>query len=51
MQDNFTINDLLAGNFSVYLELDWETIFQLAVGLVVAIVAANVLSAAILKRS
>ena len=47
MNDPLTFNELLSGNISIYLDMEWETIFRLMIGLILAIVISSIITKAI----
>ena len=47
MNNPLTFNDLLTGNIRIYLDMEWETIFRLMIGLVLAIVVSSIITKAI----
>ena len=47
MNNPLTFNDLLTGNIRIYLDMDYETIFKLMIGLVLAIVVSSIITKAI----
>ena len=46
MNDPITFNELLTGNISIYLDMEWETIFRIMIGLILAIVISNIITKA-----
>ena len=47
MNDPLTFNELLTGNISIFLDMEWETIFRLMIGLILAIVISSIITKAI----
>ena len=47
MNDPLTFNELLSGNISIYLDMEWETIFKIMIGLILAIVISSIITKAI----
>jgi|TARA_R100000655_G_scaffold22905_4_gene46291 hypothetical protein len=49
MNDSLTLGELLAGDFTVNLDFEWDTILKLMVGLIIVMVVSGVILKAVLK--
>ena len=49
MNDQNTINDLLSGNLTIWIDIEYATIFKLMAGLILTIVISSIISNALVK--
>ena len=47
--DNFTLQELLAGNLTINLDMEYSTLAKLMAGMILALVISAILTKAILK--